>query len=520
MTGKTDEIVTYVQQQTDRLAQIVDSRRGSLVEALSAKTTQLTTDIDRVTADALKSIETRGQAFSQSMSTHGSDVARTITSAGDLATGAVAKSLKDLEQASRSAIDQSRQVSIAAVTEMQETSKILRTDTVALFERLREGNILLQEVLTGAHDNLNSLERALVTRVADFVSAMNDVTSRNGVATQTLEDQLTVFNSKTSKALEDLGALSSQFEKPRQGAGRGRRRGRTEPTAPPPTSVADRKSQLESLVTTIDLRTTDLDQRLSRFTGLLDESLAAAEERARDIARVVAETAGAGSAAISRQFEAVRTAAEERAAADPRRDERPVPAEHPGNGCDVQAVDREVRRDGAGHEADGRRNAQRARGDPQRAAPRRARNAAGGRRQHRADAQGDRRPDRGARRTQPHRRPSWPRPRRRDRRPRQRAAPGRARDGSRRRRPQRGAPARRRQRIDPAAAGSRRAGRAPHRSPAGLAGKRRPGTRRMAVRPAQPHRRRRRNREAPRGRAPQQAAAPIRWSRCRSTSAG
>ena len=77
------------------------------------------------------------------------------------------------------------------------------------------------------------------------------------------------------------------------------------------TSVAERKSQLESLVTTIDLRTTDLDQRLSRFTGLLDESLAAAEERARDIARVVAETAGAGSAAISRQFEAVRTAAEE-----------------------------------------------------------------------------------------------------------------------------------------------------------------------------------------------------------------
>src|SRR6202043_1903997 len=53
------------------------------------------------------------------------------------------------------------------------------------------------------------------------------------------------------------------------------------------------------------------DQRLSRFTSMLDESLAAAEERARDIARVVAETAGAGSAAISRQFEAVRAASEE-----------------------------------------------------------------------------------------------------------------------------------------------------------------------------------------------------------------
>ena len=193
---------------------------------------------------------------------------------------------------------------------MQETSKILRTDTVALFERLREGNILLQEVLTGAHDNLNSLERALVTRVADFVSAMNDVTSRNGTATQALEDQLSVFNTKTSQALENLGTLSSEFET----------HGRTlvdaaavveQSNRSTTASVAERKSLLDSLVTTIDLRTTDLDQRLSRFTGLLDELLAAAEERARDIARIVAETAGAGSAAISRQFEAVRAAAEE-----------------------------------------------------------------------------------------------------------------------------------------------------------------------------------------------------------------
>ncbi|MDB5632916.1 MAG: hypothetical protein JWR49_1771, partial [Tardiphaga sp.] len=162
----------------------------------------------------------------------------------------------------------------------------------------------------GAHDNLNSLERALVTRVADFVSTMNDVTSRNGLATQTLEDQLTVFTSKTSRALQDLGSLSSQFESHGHAlvdAAALVEQSNRSTTA----SVGERKAALESLVTTIDLRTTDLDQRLTRFTGLLDESLAAAEERARDIARVVAETAGAGSSAISRQFEAVRASAEE-----------------------------------------------------------------------------------------------------------------------------------------------------------------------------------------------------------------
>jgi hypothetical protein len=310
MTSKTDEIVGHVQQQTERLSQMIESKRGLLVDAIGVKTSQLTQDIDRVTSDALKSIETRSQAFSHNLVGNGADVARSITSAGELATGAISKSLRDLEQASKTAIEQSRQVSIAAVTEMQETSKILRTDTVALFERLREGNILLQEVLTGAHDNLNSLERALVTRVADFVSAMNDVTSRNGTATQTLETQLGAFNDKTARALEDLSALSGQFNA--HGKALVEAAAAVEQAnLSTNTTVNERKATLESLVTTIDLHTTDLDQRLSRFTGLLEESLAAAEERARDIARVVAETAGAGSAAISRQFEAVRAASQE-----------------------------------------------------------------------------------------------------------------------------------------------------------------------------------------------------------------
>ena len=127
---------------------------------------------------------------------------------------------------------------------MQETSKILRTDTVALFERLREGNILLQEVLTGAHDNLNSLERALVTRVADFVSAMNDVTSRNGAATQTLEDQLTIFNSED---LEGAGGPRRAFQAVREPTAR--RWSRPPPSSskataapPPPSPNASRRS--------------------------------------------------------------------------------------------------------------------------------------------------------------------------------------------------------------------------------------------------------------------------------------
>ena len=360
---KTDEIVTYVQQQTERLSQMIDGKRGQLVEAIGSKTGQLTVDIDRVTSDALKSIETRSQAFASSIAGNGSEVARTITSAGEIATNAVSKSLKDMEQSSRAAIEQSRQVSIAAVTEMQETSKILRTDTVALFERLREGNILLQEVLTGAHDNLNSLERALVTRVADFVSAMNDVTSRNGTATQTLEDQLSIFNSKTSRALEDLGSLSSQFDT--HGRALADAAAMVEQSNRDASiSISERKATLE--IADHDHRPADRRSR-SKAVALHQPvgRIAGGSGRAR--ARYRPRRGRNCRRRLCRDQPPVRgdpVQCRGRAAGDRRVHARNLSADHAGSGHDVPAVRREVRHAGLEHQADGRGNAQRTRSPP------------------------------------------------------------------------------------------------------------------------------------------------------------
>ena len=69
--------------------------------------------------------------------------------------------------------------------------------------------------------------------------------------------------------------------------------------------------QLDSLVATLDIRTEDLEKRLNRFSGLLDESLEAASTRAREVARLVSEASAEGTRAISEQYERVRENAEE-----------------------------------------------------------------------------------------------------------------------------------------------------------------------------------------------------------------
>ena len=74
--------------------------------------------------------------------------------------------------------------------------------------------------------------------------------------------------------------------------------------------VNERCVQLDSLIATLDIRTEDIEKRLTRFSGLLDESLDAASTRAREVARLVSEASAEGTRAISEQYERVRENAE------------------------------------------------------------------------------------------------------------------------------------------------------------------------------------------------------------------
>ena len=109
------------------------------------------------------------------------------------------------------AIEESKQTAAATVAEMMETHTMLRSNSTALFERLREANILLQEVLSGAHENMSSIEHTMATRVSEFVAAMTDLSSKTGATTSKVEQHLGNFNTVTGKVLGDLGDLANQF---------------------------------------------------------------------------------------------------------------------------------------------------------------------------------------------------------------------------------------------------------------------------------------------------------------------
>jgi hypothetical protein len=270
------------------------------LSALAARSKEFSSEVIKATDNAVKSIEGQGFTFTRTMMDNSEQIARLVNEASVSATTTINRTLKELQETTRTAIEQSRQATAASLGELRESQKMLQSDTTSLFDRLREANILLQEVLSGAHENMSSIENTLVTRVSEFVSTMNQVSERSGVTSAQVDQHITSFNAITNKALTDLGQLATQFDSYGRSLAEAvalidKSNRRTDE------SMNERRTVIETLVQTLDSRTDDIEQRLKRFSSLLDESLDGATGRAREIARIIAESSSEGARSLEEE---------------------------------------------------------------------------------------------------------------------------------------------------------------------------------------------------------------------------
>jgi hypothetical protein len=332
ITGKATEINTVLSQRVDDMTRTLDEKSNSLITALNTKSQGFANEVGRITDQTVKAIEAKGFVFTQTMMDKSDEIARQINDAslnatasvtrtlGQLQEGAhgvtegakltLTRTLDELHQATKTAIEQSKQTAAATISEMMETHTMLRSDSTALFERLREANILLQEVLSGAQENMSSIEHTMAARISEFVSAMNELTAKSGATTGKIEQHLGSFNSVTADVLTNLGDLAEQFSTHGRALSEAvelldASNRKTEET------VVARQTTIDTLVTALDTRTEDFGQRLERFSGLLDESLDAATTRAREIAGIIAQTSNESLQTLEQQYDMVRKSSEE-----------------------------------------------------------------------------------------------------------------------------------------------------------------------------------------------------------------
>jgi len=328
---RTQAAADVMQARASELSDLLDKASSGLIAAISSKGGQFATEIEQATESAAKAIDAKAFAFTQSIMNNSNELARIITDASTSATSivsrtlkelqdsarnsvsqatmTVAQTLKDLQQSTRGAVDQSKQIAMSTVSEIRETHGMLRSDATALFERLRDANGTLQQVLGGAQTNLNAIEQMLSTRVTEFVSTLEQLVDSADATTGKLDRQVSSFYGLTSRVLGDLGELAVQFD----GHGKALADAVTlleKANDDTMASVTERKNAIEDLAAAADNRTEQLDKHLKRFSNLIDVSLRSAEDRARDAARLVAEATSEGARTLAERHAAIRSTTE------------------------------------------------------------------------------------------------------------------------------------------------------------------------------------------------------------------
>src|SRR4029079_18303283 len=139
---------------------------------------------------------------------------------------------------------------------------------------------------------------------------MNEVAQKAGSANSDVERNIASFKAMSLETLHDLSQLAGQFDTHGRYLAEAvalidNSNRRTEG------ELSERNTALEELVATLDGKGIELDERLTRFADVLDQSLEGAAERARDIARLTADAATSGVQAITENFELIRSGAEE-----------------------------------------------------------------------------------------------------------------------------------------------------------------------------------------------------------------
>ena len=155
-----------------------------------------------------------------------------------------------------------------SIAQVMETQARLRGESTTLFERMREANVLLHEVLTGAHENMATIESSLTSRVIGIRERdeRRDRAQRRG---RRADQRACRTHSATTPPTcwKTCPAARAQFEQHGRTLVAGRRLRCENSNQRAEETVGERRATLETLVATLDAKSEDLDQRLQRFTA-------------------------------------------------------------------------------------------------------------------------------------------------------------------------------------------------------------------------------------------------------------
>src|ERR1700730_1086554 len=298
-TAKAQEIAHTISERTDAINQVLGSRALEMTQGLDTRVARFEEMVVGRLEGITNSIEEKSIAAADNLSRKIEGTTRQLRDEA----ASVKKSFTQLA-------DQVSETLVARAREVTGAHERLQGDVTGVLERLNDANALLKTVLSGIVDNLGPIEGVVAEKIAGFQQALDTTLSSTRGAIGHMDGQLRDLRDVSSKVLNDVSALTTRFED----QGRfiaGAVDNLSETHIRIDKTLAERREAIESLTTHLSSRSSDLEERLGRFNRLLQEQLPAAEDKAQEIAKLVADATSHSAQAIVKQYDLVKNTSNE-----------------------------------------------------------------------------------------------------------------------------------------------------------------------------------------------------------------
>ncbi len=282
-------------------------RATSLVETLDHRVNQFDAVVTGKFANIVNSIEGKGAVIGDTLTTRVEHVSETLRQHAvevERLLGGLA------EEVSKGLAERTREVGV--------TYEVLRKDVAGILEQLGESNSQLRSQLEGLATHLRPLEKTIAERLTTLQTSIESTVASTRGAVEWADGQVRDLREVSTGVLRDLSTLTLRFENQgRAIAGvaetLSETHGRIDQT------LASRREAIEEIVDLLvsrtaevedklSGRTAELGQRLAGFTQVLEDSLNASQQRAQELAKLLADTTVQTTQAIANQHELIRGA--------------------------------------------------------------------------------------------------------------------------------------------------------------------------------------------------------------------
>jgi hypothetical protein len=199
---------------------------------------------------------------------------------------------------------------IERVNNITGAHETLRSEVRDIIAELGQTHGLLQAAIDTASSTLGPIEGKVADKVATFHQTLESAINATRSTAERMDHQIRELNESSNGVLRDVSNLAIRFEEQvRLVSATSDALNDTHKRIDD--GLANRRDAIDQITNTLSERTTDLEERLTRFNKMLGDTFEHAQGKAQDIARAVAESTASATQSIARQYDLIRNSSTE-----------------------------------------------------------------------------------------------------------------------------------------------------------------------------------------------------------------